>query len=76
VEMETHSGPIDVQLSRKSPPEIDAATVTGAIENLWSKIVPVAGREGRGMTLALGGGPLDGRIELRSFKGKITLRGM
>ena len=76
VEMETHSGPIDVQLSRKSPPEIDAASVTGAIENLWSKIVPVAGREGRGMTLALGGGPLDGRIELRSFKGKITLRGM
>jgi DUF4097 and DUF4098 domain-containing protein YvlB len=76
VEMETHSGPIDVQLSRKSPPEIDAASVTGAIENLWSKIVPVAGREGRGMTLALGGGPLEGRVELRSFKGKITLRGL
>ena len=75
VEMETHSGPIDVQLSRKSPPEIDAATVMGAIENLWSKIVPVTGREGRGMILALGGGPLDGRVELRSFKGKITLRG-
>jgi hypothetical protein len=74
--METHSGPIDAQLSRKSPPEIDAATVTGTIENLWSKFAPVAGREGRGMTLAIGGGQLGGHVELRSFKGKITLRPM
>jgi hypothetical protein len=75
IEMETHSGPIEVQLSRKSPPEVDAATVTGAIENLWSKTAPVAGREGRGMTLTSGGGPMDGRVVLRSFKGKVTLRG-
>ena len=74
--METHSGPIEVQLARRSPPEVDAATVTATIENLWSKVAPVAGREGRGMTLATGGGPMDGRVELRSFKGKITLRGM
>jgi hypothetical protein len=76
VEMETHSGAIDVQLSRKSPVEIDAATVTGSIENAWSKVPPVAGREGRGMTLASGGGKLGGRVVLRSFKGRITLRGM
>jgi hypothetical protein len=76
IEMETHSGPIDVQLPRKSPPEVDAATVTATIENAWSKTAPVMGREGRGMTLAIGGGPMDGRIVLRSFKGKITLRGM
>lgn len=76
IEMETHSGPLDVQVARKSPPEIDAATVTATIENLWSKIAPVAGREGRGMTLTTGGGQLDGRVVLRSFKGKITLRGL
>lgn len=75
IEMETHSGPIDVQLSRKSPPEMDAATVTGTIENAWLKVPPVPGREGRGMTLAFGGGQLDGRVVLRSFKGKIVLRG-
>jgi DUF4097 and DUF4098 domain-containing protein YvlB len=76
VEMETHSGPIDVQLSRKAPVEIDAATVTGAIENAWSKAQPVPGREGRGMTLASQGGKLGARVVLRSFKGRIALRGM
>ena len=75
VEMETHSGPIDVQLSRKVAVEVDAATVTGAIENAWSKVRPTTGHEGRGMTLSTGAGQLDGRIVLRSFKGKITLRG-
>jgi hypothetical protein len=75
VEMETHSGPIEVQLSRKSQPDIDAATVTATIENAWSKIQPVVGREGRGMTLSIGGGQMGGRVVLRSFKGKITLRG-
>jgi hypothetical protein len=76
VEMETHSGAIEVQLSRKSSVEIDAATVTGAIENGWSKVPPATGREGRGMTLVSGSGKLDGRVVLRSFKGRITLRGM
>jgi hypothetical protein len=54
---------------------VDAATVTSAIENALSKIAPVPGREGRGMTLAIGGGQMDGRVVLRSFKGRITLRG-
>ena len=76
VEMETHSGAIDVQLSRKLYPEVDAATVTGAIDNAWSNIKPVPGREGRGMSLAAGGGQMGGRVVLRSFKGRITLRGM
>jgi hypothetical protein len=31
---------------------------------------------GRGMTLASQGGGMGGRVVLRSFKGKITLRGM
>jgi len=57
-------------------PEVDAATVTGAIENAWSNVKPVAGREGRGMTLTSGGGQMGGRVVLRSFKGRITLRGM
>ncbi|MFL5617356.1 MAG: DUF4097 family beta strand repeat-containing protein [Gemmatimonadaceae bacterium] len=76
VEMETHSGLIDMQLSRKTYPAIEAATVTGAIENAWSKTPPVAGREARGMTLSYPGDQISGRIELRSFKGKIALRAM
>jgi DUF4097 and DUF4098 domain-containing protein YvlB len=76
VEMETHSGPIEVQLSRKRPVEIDAATVTGTIENAWSKMPATTGHEGRGMTLSTGAGQLDGRVVLRSFKGRIVLKGL
>ena len=76
VEMETHSGAIDAQLSRKTPMDVDAATVTGTIENVWSKGRPTVGSEGRGMTFASQSGGMGGRVVLRSFKGKITLRGM
>jgi len=75
VEMETHSGPIEIQLPRKSAVEIDAATVTGEISNGWSGIKPEVGREGRGMTLATSGAQLGGRITVRSFKGKIVFKG-
>jgi len=74
VEMETHSGAIDVQLSRKTPMDVDAATVTGAIDNLWSKMRPTVGSEGRGMTFTSQSGGMGGRVVLRSFKGRITLR--
>ena len=74
VEMETHSGAIDVQLSRKASMDIDAATVTGAIDNGWSKMRPSVGSEGRGMTFTSQSGGMGGRVVLRSFKGRITLR--
>jgi DUF4097 and DUF4098 domain-containing protein YvlB len=76
VEMETHSGAIDVQLLRRAPLDVDAATVMGAIENSWSSGRPTVGNEGRGMTFSSQSGGLGGRVVLRSFKGKITLRGM
>jgi hypothetical protein len=75
VQMETHSGPIDVRLPRKAEAEVDAASVTREIENSWSRVRPVAGREGRGMTLTNSGGISGGRVVVRSFKGRITLRG-
>jgi hypothetical protein len=74
LELETHSGPIDIQLPMKMDAEIDAATITGAIDNQWSRARPVAGREGRGMTLTTGGGQGGGRIVVRSFKGTVQLR--
>jgi hypothetical protein len=49
--------------------------VTGAIENGWTKSRPVPGREGRGSTLTTSGGLSAGRMVLRSFKGRISLRG-
>ena len=75
VQMETHSGPIDIQLARPTDVEVDAATVTGAIENGWTRAKPEIGREGRGMTLTTSGGLTAGRMVVRSFKGRISLRG-
>lgn len=74
VELETHSGPIDVQLPMKIDVEIDAATITGAIDNQWTRARPVPGREGRGMTLTTSSGMGGGRIVVRSFKGTVQLR--
>ena len=76
VEMETHSGAMDVQLSRKASMDIDAATITGEIDNAWSKMRPTVGSEGRGMTFTSQSGGMGGRLVLRSFKGRITLRPM
>lgn len=75
VELETHSGPIDVQLPYKTDLEVDAATITGAIDNLWTKARAATGREGRGMTLSTSTGAGGARIVIRSFKGTVQLRG-
>ena len=72
VEMETHSGPIEIRLARKTSVDIDAATVTGEISNAWSRMKPEIGREGRGMTLTTSGATVGGRMTVRSFKGKIS----
>jgi hypothetical protein len=74
IERETHSGPIEIQLAHKASVDIDAATVTGEITNAWSGMKPTVGSEGRGMTLTTSGAPLGGRVTVRSFKGRITIR--
>ena len=74
VELETHSGAIDVVVPRKGDVELDAATITGAIENRWSSARPAPGREGRGMTLVTTSGMGSARVVARSFKGRIQLR--
>jgi hypothetical protein len=73
VEIETHSGQIDVRLARSSALGIDAATVTGTIESRGMRLEPSKGPEGRGMTLATSGGKMGGRLEIRSFKGRIAI---
>jgi hypothetical protein len=59
---------------RGSAVELDLATITGTIDNSWSRIAPVNGREGRGMTLATSSGMGGARVTVRSFKGAIKVR--
>jgi hypothetical protein len=74
VELETHSGTIDVALPPKAAAELDVATITGVIENQWTKARPVVGKEGRGATLTTSMGMSGGRVIVRSFKGTVRLR--
>lgn len=70
---DTHSGSIELRLPQRADIEIDAATVTGTIENAWTRTRPSAGREGRGMELGISSGMGGGRVTIRSFKGNVRL---
>jgi hypothetical protein len=74
VDLTTHSGRVDLRLSQPPGLELDAATVTGMIENTLTKNRPIPGREARGMELGFSSGNGDTRIMIRSFKGNITLK--
>ena len=74
VELETHSGPIDVVLLPRADADIDAASITGAIDNQWTRTRPITGREGRGMTLLTTSGSGGARIVVRSFKGTVQFK--
>jgi hypothetical protein len=74
IDVDTHSGPIELRLPPKLDAEFDAATVTGTIENTLSSRRPIAGREGRGMELGFSSGAGRARVLIRSFKGNINLR--
>lgn len=74
VELETHSGPIDIGMPPSASAEIDIATITGAIDNQRTAARPSPGREGRGMTLQISSGMGSARLVVRSFKGTVQLR--
>jgi hypothetical protein len=74
VDITTHSGGIELRLPPRPNLELDAATVTGAIENGVTSSRPAPGREGRGMELGFSSGSGDTRMVIRSFKGNIALK--
>jgi hypothetical protein len=70
---DTHSGSVELRLAPRADVEIDASSVTGSIENAWTRTRPIAGREGRGMELGISSGMSGARVSIRSFKGNIRL---
>ena len=74
VDITTHSGRIDLRLPAKPNLELDAASITGTIENGVTSSRPVVGREGRGMELGFSSGTGDTHMVVRSFKGNIALK--
>ena len=74
MDLTTHSGRVELQLPARPDLELDAATVTGAIENGLTPSRPITGREGRGMELGFSSGTGSTRVVVRSFKGNIALK--
>ena len=74
LDMTTHSGRIELRLPPRPDLELDAATVTGTIENAVTSSRPIAGREGRGMELGFSSGAGNTRVVVRSFKGNVALK--
>lgn len=75
VDIDSHSGPVEARLAPRADVDISVVSLTGRIDNLWSRARPIAGREGRGSELGIGGGTAGSRLTVRSFKGTVTLRG-
>lgn len=70
---DTHSGAIELRLKPQADVDIDAATITGAIENSFTQRRPDVGREGRGMELGTSSGNGGASVVIRSFKGNVKL---
>jgi hypothetical protein len=75
INIDTHSGAVEVQVPPKSPVDIDAITSNGTIENVLTGRPAVAGRDGRGQEIGLSMGGSGARIVIRSYKGTIRLMG-
>jgi DUF4097 and DUF4098 domain-containing protein YvlB len=74
MDMTTHSGRVELRIPPRPDLDLDATTVTGAIENTVTNRRPLPGREGRGMELAFSSGTGDTRVVVRSFKGNVVVR--
>lgn len=75
VEVESHSGTIDILLAQRADVELDVATITGTITNGWTYTRPAKGSEGRGMTLVTSNGMAGSKVVVRAFKGTVHVRG-
>jgi len=73
LDIDTHSGPIELRFPAKAAAEFDVASVAGTIENSLTSRSPVSGREGRGQEIGFSIGQGGGRIYIRTFKGNIRL---
>ena len=74
VTFDTHSGPTEIAIPRKTGADFDIASITGTISNDLNYSTPVKGRYGRGSELIMTNSAGGARITIRSFKGPVNLR--
>jgi len=73
VNFDTHSGSVEVGLSSGSPADFDVVSIAGPITNKLTSTRPAAGRYGRGAELITSSANGGTRVQIRSFKGPISL---
>ena len=73
LDVDTHSGTVDLGFTPNLSADVDIATISGRIDNAFNKRAPIAGREGRGQELGFTAGTGGARIYVRSFKGNLKL---
>ena len=73
LDIDTHSGAIDLFVPRTMSADYDVATVAGTIENSLTNRPAIPGREGRGQEIGFSTGSGGARIYIRTFKGNVRL---
>ena len=74
LDIDTHSGAVDLRMSPKTGADFDIVAVAGTIENTLTKRPAVAGREGRGQEIGFTTGGGGARVYVRTFKGSIRIQ--
>jgi len=74
ITFDTHSGPTEIAIPRKTGADFDIASIAGTISNELNYSRPVKGRYGRGSELIMTNSSGGAHITIRSFKGPVILR--
>jgi DUF4097 and DUF4098 domain-containing protein YvlB len=73
VNIDTHSGAIDLQFGPKASATVEAVSTNGTIENFWHKQQPTTSRDGRGQEINMQMGNGEGRVVIRTYKGTVRI---
>ena len=74
IDFDTHSGSMDIAIPRRTGADFEIASIAGTISNELNYSKPVKGRYGRGSELIMTNSSGGARVNVRSFKGPVTLR--
>jgi hypothetical protein len=74
IDFDTHSGSIEIAIPRSTGADFEIASIAGTISNELNFSRPVKGRYGRGSELVMTNSSGGAHVNIRSFKGPVTLR--
>ena len=73
-DFDTHAGTVDIAVPDKTNASFSVVTIAGRIDNRVSRTRAFAGRFGRGEELTTDTGAGGARVNVRTFKGPVTIR--